>query len=173
MPAGGLIYFLNCARRGSVSRTCGVAAGLASGAVSTCRAEGEGDLELLPSPLVDDEDFGPLLIKVCSYAPWGIELRLNGHEWARRQPDKRGIGFQALDDGFLSCTEPEKLQQICDSLRQRLAEQGFVAIGHLPGRIVVQNASARGLSHARAQPGILEKAQDRRGDCPLVSNRRQ
>jgi hypothetical protein len=24
---------------------------------------------------IDDEDFGPLFLKVCSYAPWGIKLR--------------------------------------------------------------------------------------------------
>ena len=65
---------------------------------------------------IDDANFGPLFIKVCSYAPWGTKLCLNGHEWAKRQLDKRGIGYEALDNGFLSCAEPEKLQQICDSL---------------------------------------------------------
>src|SRR5687767_15350779 len=30
---------------------------------------------------IDDADFGPLFIKVCSYAPWGTKLCLNGHEW--------------------------------------------------------------------------------------------
>ena len=65
---------------------------------------------------IDDEDFGPLFLKVCSYAPWGIKLCLNGHEWAKRQLEKRGIVYEALDNGFLSCTEPETLQQICDSL---------------------------------------------------------
>jgi hypothetical protein len=30
--------------------------------------------------------------------------------------EKRGIGYEALDNGFLSCAEPEKLQPICDSL---------------------------------------------------------
>jgi hypothetical protein len=35
---------------------------------------------------------------------------------AKRQLDKRGIGYEGLDNGFLSCAEPEKLQQICDSL---------------------------------------------------------
>jgi len=65
---------------------------------------------------IDDEDFGPLFIKVCSYAPWGIKLCLNGHEWAKRQLDQRGIVYEALDNGFLSCADSEKLQQICDSL---------------------------------------------------------
>lgn len=65
---------------------------------------------------IDDADFGPLFIKVCSYAPWGIKLCLNGHEWAKRQLEKRRIGYEALDNGFLCCGDPKKLQEICDSL---------------------------------------------------------
>ena len=63
---------------------------------------------------IDDAAFGPLFIKVCSYAPWGIKLCLNGHEWAKRQLEKRGLAFEALDNGFLSCADPKK--EICDSL---------------------------------------------------------
>jgi hypothetical protein len=65
---------------------------------------------------LDDADFGPLFIKVCSYAPWSVKLCLNGHEWAKRQLEKRGIAYEALDNGFLSCADPVKLQKICDSL---------------------------------------------------------
>jgi hypothetical protein len=65
---------------------------------------------------IDDADFGPLFLKVCSYAPWGIKLCLNGHEWAKRQLAKKRIAYEALDNGFLSCADPGKLQQICDSL---------------------------------------------------------
>ena len=65
---------------------------------------------------IDDEEFGPLFVKVCSYAPWSIKLCLNGHEWAKRQLEKRGIRYEALDNGFLSCSQPTKLQEICDSL---------------------------------------------------------
>lgn len=65
---------------------------------------------------IDDEEFGPLFIKVCSYAPWSTKLCLNGHEWAKRQLEKRGIRYEKLDNGFLSCSEPAKLQEICDSL---------------------------------------------------------
>lgn len=55
-------------------------------------------------------------MKVCSYAPFSIQLCLNGHEWAKRQLDQRGIRYEALDNGFLSCSQPNKLQEICDSL---------------------------------------------------------
>jgi hypothetical protein len=65
---------------------------------------------------IDDEEFGPLFLKICSYAPWSVKLCLNGHEWAKRQLDKRHISYEALDNGFLSCSEPVKLQEICDAL---------------------------------------------------------
>src|SRR5689334_21594474 len=65
---------------------------------------------------IDDADFGPVFLKVCSYAPWGTKLCLHAHAWAKRQLKKKGIGYEALDNGFLSCTDAEKLQQICDSL---------------------------------------------------------
>jgi hypothetical protein len=55
---------------------------------------------------IDGADFGPLLVKVCSYAPWGIKLCLNGHEWAKRQWEERGIAYAALDNGCLSCAQP-------------------------------------------------------------------
>jgi hypothetical protein len=82
---------------------------------------------------IDDEEFGPLFIKVCSYAPWSIKLCLNGHEWAKRQLDKRGIRYEALDNGFLSCSQPTKLQEICDSLGPEDIERVFRKwLGRIP-----------------------------------------
>ena len=74
---------------------------------------------------IDDADFGPLFIKVCSYAPWSVKLCLNGHEWAKRQLEKRKIAYEALDNGFLSCAEPEKLRKIRDSLEPEDIDRMF------------------------------------------------
>jgi hypothetical protein len=74
---------------------------------------------------LDDADFGPAFLKVCSYAPWGMKVCLNGHEWAKRQLDKRGIAYEVLDNGFLSCEKPEKLQAICDSLGPEQIDRFF------------------------------------------------
>jgi hypothetical protein len=74
---------------------------------------------------IDDADFGPLFIKVCSYAPWGTKLCLNGHEWAKRQLHKEHIAYEALDNGFLSCADSAKLQEICDSLGPEQIEAVF------------------------------------------------
>lgn len=63
-----------------------------------------------------DEDFGPFFIKFCSYFPYNARLCLNGHEYTKRQLEKRGIAFEPLDNGILSCADPERLQAICDGL---------------------------------------------------------
>ena len=63
-----------------------------------------------------DRDFGLCFIKFSSYPPWGIKIWLNGHDWAKCQMDQRGIAYEALDNGFCSCTKPETLQAVCDSL---------------------------------------------------------
>ena len=65
---------------------------------------------------LQDDDFGPAFIKVCTYAPYAVKICLNGHEWAKRQLDKRGIAFEALDNGIFSCEDPQALQEICDQL---------------------------------------------------------
>jgi hypothetical protein len=65
---------------------------------------------------LQDEEFGPAFIKVCTYAPYGVKLCLNGHEWAKRQAAKRGLSFEALDNGFGACDDPAALQDICDQL---------------------------------------------------------
>ena len=63
-----------------------------------------------------DRDFGPFFLKFCTYFPFNAKLCINGHEFAKRQLARKGIAFEALDNGILSCAEPERLQQICDGL---------------------------------------------------------
>jgi hypothetical protein len=63
-----------------------------------------------------DEDFGPFFLKFSTYFPYNAKLCINGHEYVKRQLAKEGIAFVPLDNGILSCANPERLQQICDSL---------------------------------------------------------
>jgi hypothetical protein len=63
-----------------------------------------------------DEDFGAAFIKVCAYFPYPVKVWLNGHEWAKRQLARAGIGFTELSNGFASCEDPAGLQGICDRL---------------------------------------------------------
>ena len=59
-------------------------------------------------------EFGPGFIKICTYFPYPAKVWLNGHEWAKRQAAKAGIGFTELANGFASCADPAALQAICD-----------------------------------------------------------
>ena len=63
-----------------------------------------------------DEDFGPFFLKFSSYFPYNARLCLNGHEYLKRQLAKEGIAFEALDNGVLTCANPQRLQQLCDGL---------------------------------------------------------
>jgi hypothetical protein len=65
---------------------------------------------------IDDTDFGPLFIKFCSYFPYTAKVCINGHEWLKRQLKKKNIAFEALDNGILSCEEPERVQKIAGQL---------------------------------------------------------
>jgi hypothetical protein len=63
-----------------------------------------------------DKDFGPFFIKFCSYFPYTAKLCLNGHEYLKRQLDREGIGYEALDNGILSCHYPARLQALANRL---------------------------------------------------------
>jgi hypothetical protein len=63
-----------------------------------------------------DDDFGPGFIKLCSYFPYPVKVWVNGHEWAKQQARKAGIGFSELANGFASTDDPAGLQAICDRL---------------------------------------------------------
>ena len=63
-----------------------------------------------------DDDFGPFFLKYCSYFPYTAKLCINGHEYLKRQLDKEGIAYEALDNGILSCENPERMQEIANDL---------------------------------------------------------
>lgn len=63
-----------------------------------------------------DEDFGPAFIKICAYFPYPVKVWVNGHEWAKRQATRAGIGYTQLSNGFASCDDPAGLQAICNRL---------------------------------------------------------
>lgn len=72
-----------------------------------------------------DAEFGPFFLKFSSYFPYGAKLCFNGHHWAQRQAEHRGIAFTALDNGFLECDQPERLQRICDRLSEAKIDAFF------------------------------------------------
>lgn len=65
---------------------------------------------------VADAEFGLGFIKLCAYFPYPGKVWVNGHEWAKRQACRQGLAFSELANGFASCTDPARLQAICDRL---------------------------------------------------------
>ncbi|HET6919790.1 MAG TPA: hypothetical protein VFI46_10035 [Jiangellaceae bacterium] len=61
-----------------------------------------------------DPDVGVGFIKICTYFPYPAKVWLNGHEWAKRQADRDGLGYRSLANGFATCDDPAALQEICD-----------------------------------------------------------
>lgn len=68
---------------------------------------------------VYDREWGPAFWKCCCYAPYPVWLCLNGHEWAKRQAEQAGVGFEALDNGFRSTADAAALAAICARLSAR------------------------------------------------------
>src|SRR5206468_10675032 len=55
-------------------------------------------------------------LKFATYFPYNAKLCFNGHEYVKRQLAQRGIAYEALDNGVLSCRDPRRLQALCDGL---------------------------------------------------------
>jgi hypothetical protein len=65
---------------------------------------------------VFDAEWGPTFIKTCPYAPYPVWVWCNGHEWAKQQLDAAGVGFEALDNGLRSVTDPPAAHRVCARL---------------------------------------------------------
>jgi hypothetical protein len=63
-----------------------------------------------------DADWGAAFIKIGTYLPYPVRVCLNGNEWLKQQLLKEAIPFDSLDNGFLWCADPDRLQQLADSL---------------------------------------------------------
>jgi len=72
---------------------------------------------------IRDPEWGPAFIKTVAYAPDGVWMYLNGHEWAKRRAEQREISFEALDNGFRSVDDADALAGICHSLSDRDIER--------------------------------------------------
>lgn len=65
---------------------------------------------------VQDREWGPGFLKIGTYLPYPVKLCLNGHEWVKQQLGRAGLAFESLDNGFLACAAPKRLQTIADQL---------------------------------------------------------
>jgi hypothetical protein len=90
-----------------------------------------------------DAEWGPAFVKFCPYAPYPIWVWCNGHEWAKRQLTKVGVGFTALDNGLAAVDDPEAAHRICARLSAGHL-RGLLDrwLGRLPSALTAQDRRA-------------------------------
>lgn len=62
-----------------------------------------------------DRDFGQMFVRVCSYFPFNARVCINGHEWLAERMRRQGLAFRQQANAFLTCSAPERLQQLSDA----------------------------------------------------------
>src|SRR5713101_585853 len=79
---------------------------------------------------MQDRHSRPAFLKIGTYVPYPTKICLNGHEWVKQQLRRAQITFTSLDNGFLTCADPVRLQTICDQLGPRDIQQFFDRWSH-------------------------------------------
>jgi hypothetical protein len=71
-----------------------------------------------------DRDFGLMHIRLQTWAPYPIQVCLNGREYLARQLDKAGIGYEQRDNAFVRIDDLPRAQK----LLQRLVTRKWVPV---------------------------------------------
>lgn len=62
----------------------------------------------------DDPVYGFMSVRLQTWAPYGIQIALNGREWLRRSLDKAGCGYVISGNKFLHIDDPDLAQGFLD-----------------------------------------------------------
>lgn len=65
---------------------------------------------------LNDRQWGRMFVRVCPYFPFSARLCLNQHHWLAHRLRQHGIRFEQPGNAFLSCSDPQALQKLADSL---------------------------------------------------------
>lgn len=66
-----------------------------------------------------DREFGPMHVRLQTWAPFAMQVCLNGREWLARKMERAGIGFEQRDNCFARIDNVERAQAMFDSLSTR------------------------------------------------------
>lgn len=68
---------------------------------------------------VKDARWGRRFVRMCPYFPFSARLCLNQHHWLANRMREEKIRFQQCTNAFLQCRQPQRLQELADSLIPR------------------------------------------------------
>ncbi len=78
----------------------------------------------------DDPIYGFMSVRLQTWAPYEIQIALNGREWLRRSLDKQGCGYVVSGNKFLHIDDYELAQELLDAQRKSNMEE--ILNGFLP-----------------------------------------
>jgi hypothetical protein len=65
---------------------------------------------------VNDARWGRMFVRMCPYFPFSARVCLNQHHWLANRMREEKIDFQQCSNAFLKCSDPQRLQEMADSL---------------------------------------------------------
>jgi hypothetical protein len=65
---------------------------------------------------VNDRHWGRMFVRMCPYLPFSARVCLNQHHWLANRMREEDIDFEQCSNAFLRCSDPERLQQVADTL---------------------------------------------------------
>ena len=65
---------------------------------------------------LNDKHWGPMFVRMCPYFPFSARVCLNQHYWLAIRMRQEKMDFQQCKNAFLRCSNPERLQELADSL---------------------------------------------------------
>ena len=75
---------------------------------------------------INDGEWGRMFVRVCPYFPFPARLCLNQHHWLANRMRQEQIRFTQTSNAFTQCSNPNRLQELADSL----APRDFYRCGH-------------------------------------------
>jgi hypothetical protein len=66
-----------------------------------------------------DREYGLMHLRLQTWAPYTIQVCINGREWLARQMDRQGIGYEKQDNCFTRIQDIPGAQQLFDRLGQQ------------------------------------------------------
>ena len=65
---------------------------------------------------INDQRWGRMFVRICPYLPFSARVCLNQHHWLAKRMREEDIDFKQCANAFTRCAQPERLQQLADSL---------------------------------------------------------
>jgi len=65
---------------------------------------------------INDQRWGRMFVRMCPYLPFSARVCLNQHYWLANRMREEAVDFKQCSNAFLRCSQPQKLQELADSL---------------------------------------------------------